>query len=151
MLGNREDARDAGQEVFLKFYRHMRRFNPERSIAPWLYRVTVNVCRDIGRRRARIKRELESHWAALAPGPGASGTEIEQQVILSERWQLLQRAVATLSTKERAAVILRDIEQLETRDVARILGITEVTVRSHLSRARIRLKYCLERMLGRTS
>lgn len=58
LLGRIEDAQDASQEVFLRLHKHLRRFDEAREFTPWLYRVTVNVCRDIGRKAAR-EREVE--------------------------------------------------------------------------------------------
>ena len=55
LLGGRADAQDAAQEVWLRVHRGLKRIDPERDLAPWLYRVTVNVCRDIGRRRSRTE------------------------------------------------------------------------------------------------
>ena len=53
LVGHRADAQDAAQEVFLRLHKHLGRFDDEREFAPWLYRVTVNVCRDLVKRRRR--------------------------------------------------------------------------------------------------
>ena len=53
LLGRMEDAQDAAQEVFLRVYKHLRRCDERRDFAPWLYRIAVNVCRDIARKRGR--------------------------------------------------------------------------------------------------
>src|SRR5712691_12231926 len=54
LLGSREDARDAAQEVYLRVYRHLGRFRAGEDFRGWLYRITVNVCRDAARRRRRV-------------------------------------------------------------------------------------------------
>ncbi|HEY9402973.1 MAG TPA: sigma-70 family RNA polymerase sigma factor, partial [Pyrinomonadaceae bacterium] len=51
MLGNREDARDAAQEVFLRVYKYLDRYRPEQDFNGWVYRITINVCRDAARKR----------------------------------------------------------------------------------------------------
>jgi RNA polymerase sigma-70 factor (ECF subfamily) len=135
LLGNREDARDAAQEVFLRLYRNLRRVDQER-IAGWLYKVTVNVCRDIGREQ-RPASELDPEHPGSEDRPDAA-------MIEADRRRMLANGLRRLSEKERAAVVLRDLEGLSTRDAAAAMGNTEATVRSHLSAGRLRLKQYIE-------
>ena len=140
LLGRHEDAQDAAQEVFLRLHKHLSRLDEKRDLAPWLYRVTVNVCRDTQAKRGpRLQAEPEWEPVAGAAGdPHATATAAEQRKILAA-------ALRRLSPKERAAVVLRDLEGLTTREVAQILGAAEVTVRSHLSAARLKLRSFTER------
>ncbi|RMH15505.1 MAG: sigma-70 family RNA polymerase sigma factor [Acidobacteria bacterium] len=148
LLGRLEDAQDAAQEVFLRLYRHLEKLDPERPLEPWLYRVTVNVCRDLGRRRQRrrdVHQPLDEAAAArLADGDRAAdpAAGLEQEGARS----FLARALAGLGEKERAAIVLRDLEGLSTREVARILGASEVTVRTHVCRARRKIKALHQRL-----
>jgi RNA polymerase sigma-70 factor (ECF subfamily) len=133
--GNREDARDAAQQVFLRLHRHLDRVNENLAFAGWLYRVTVNVCRDIHRARAaRPTVPLEQ------AGDVAGASESDEALIRGEQSRIIHAALATLSEKERAAVVLRDLEGLSTREVARILGSSEGTVRSQISHARLKMR-----------
>lgn len=135
LLGRLEDAQDAAQEVFLRLYRNRNRVRPDPKA--WLYRVTVNVCRDQLRRRRTVALEDRSD---AAPDP-------ERALAMEERKRLVVEGLATLPERERAAVVLRDIEGLSTAEVAEILGVEEVTVRSHVSSARLRLaKYVRSRL-----
>lgn len=143
MLGNREEARDAAQETFLRVYRHLHKFDLERDFAGWLYRITVNVCRDHMRRRGRMTSIDESEAAELI----ASDTDIEAGALRSQQRALVVRALSTLSQKERAALVLRDLEGLATEEVARILGSTPTTVRSQISTARAKIKNFRDRLL----
>jgi len=97
----------------------------------WLYRVTVNVCNDFYRRRT-LTAEMAAETPDPAPGP-------EHALEIEERKRLLMAGLQTLPQRERAAVVLRDIEGLSTRDVAAILHVEEVTVRSQISIARVKL------------
>ena len=143
LLGNLEDAQDAAQEVFLRLYKHRRRIEEALGIRGWLYRATVNVCRDIGRRRKTPMVPLEDTLAAAPErDPNAAITRDQQRRVLAEALELLPE-------KERAAVILRDLEGLETSEVARILGSSETTVRSEISRARVKLKKFADKALRR--
>jgi len=136
LLGRMEDAQDAAQEVFLRFMKHFDRI--EGDAKPWLYRVTVNICNDHFRRRMVV---LEPDQQAADPAPSA-----ERVLEDEERKRLLMEGLRTLPEREKAAVVLRDIEGLSTREVAEILGVEEVTVRSQISVARVKLaKYVRSR------
>lgn len=145
LLGNREDAQDAAQEVFLRVFRYLHRFDPQREFAPWLYRVAVNVCRDIHRRRAQTHATpLED----LKPEVLATPADQETKADAVGRLQAIREALRELSVREREVVVLRDVEGLSTPEVAGALGCMEVTVRTHLSRGRLKLRTALSRMRG---
>jgi RNA polymerase sigma-70 factor (ECF subfamily) len=142
LLGNLEDAQDAAQETFLRLYKSLNRLPDIQEIKPWLYRVTVNVCNDM--HRARRRRA----WEPLSgPDPASSQPDPELAWVHQERGRLVEMALKTLPEKERAAVVLRDMQGLSTREVAGILGSSEVTVRSQISVARGKLKRFTDRYL----
>lgn len=147
LLGEPDEARDAAQEVFLKAHRSLRRYDPSREWGPWIYRITVNVCRDLQRRRRlRSILSLDSMTDAGAPEPVSTETAPDERADAARRREMLVRALRRLSAKERAAVVLRDIEGLSASEVARALGSSEATVRSQASRARAKLRDILERI-----
>jgi len=133
MLGRREDALDAAQETFLRVFRHLHTFDPRRDFSAWLYRIAVNVCRDVARRR---KPEASLELVSESPVPQVQ----ETGAIKAQQMRMLRLALATLSEKERAALVLRDIEGLDTAEVARILNSSPTTVRSQISSARSKLR-----------
>ena len=141
LLGSVADAEDASQEVFLKLQKHLRRFDDTRAFGPWLYRVTVNTCRDLAARR-RPGLPLDSIDAAF---PASQPREMD----IEEQRETVRMALQRLPEKERAAVVLRDIEGLSTAEVARALGTTEATVRSQISSARLKIKRFAESFRGR--
>lgn len=136
LLGRLEDAQDAAQEVFLRLYKYFDRLDPVREMEPWLYRMTVNVCYDQLRRR----RPAES----LDWDPPSAPSQ-ETAAVNADRRRVLEQGLMRLTPRERAVVVLRDIEDLDTRQVAGILGVEEVTVRSQLSVARLKLRRYVER------
>ena len=152
LLGRVEDAQDAAQEVFLRLYRYLDRFDEGRPLGPWLYRVTVNVCRDLGRRRkvrqalslddVEASRPLESTDPTTDPAAMAS---------LADERRIVEEALATLAEKERAAIVLRDLQGLSTAEVAEALGSSQPTVRSQICRARLKIKTFRDRKLRRTT
>lgn len=136
LLGRLEDAQDAAQEVFLRLFRNQA--NVHGDPKAWLYRVTVNVCNDHYRRR-KCAVQLCLEKADPAPDP-------ERVLTLKERKQLIVEGLETLAERERASVVLRDIEGLSTAEVASILDVEEVTVRSQVHSARVKLaKYVRSR------
>jgi RNA polymerase sigma-70 factor (ECF subfamily) len=142
LLGNLQDAQDAAQETFLRLYKSLNRLPDVLAIKSWLYRVTVNVCNDMHRQRRRRA------WEPLSgPDPASTLPDPELAWTHQERGRLLEMALQTLATKERAAVVLRDVQGLSTREVAGILGTREVTVRSQICEARGKLKKFTDRYL----
>jgi RNA polymerase sigma-70 factor, ECF subfamily len=142
LLGNMEDAQDAAQETFLRLYKSLNRLPDVLEVKSWLYRVTVNLCNDMHRKRRGNRTE-----ALSGPDPASTAPDPELSWLSQERGRLLEMALQTLPVKERAAVVLRDVQGLTTREVAGILGSSEVTVRSQICIARGKLKKFTDRYL----
>jgi len=151
VLGNEDDARDAAQEVFLRVFKYLKKFRSGEDFSGWLYRININVCRDIQRKRARSDKfssfEQEHELGNLEAL--SSKQDIEAAAILSQEQAIIALALKTLSQKERAALVLRDLEGLPTDEVARILGSSQTTVRSQISSARTKIKLYRDRFLKR--
>jgi len=145
ILGNEADARDASQEVFLRVYKYLGRFKQDQDFFAWLYQITVNVCRDIGKKR----RQDSARFMSLGTGDDevfaepAAPKDAEEDYLRTQERELVARAIATLPHKERASIVLRDVEGLSTEEVARIMKSSSTTVRSQISSARKKIKiYC---------
>ena len=151
MLGNQEDAQEAAQEVFLRAYRYLSGFKPDQDFGGWLYRIIVNVCRDYARKRGSRHQfaSFEGEREAGTFESLASDEDVEANAIRSQQRALIAEALDTLSTKERAALVLRDLEGLSTEEVARILGSSQTTVRSQISAARTKIKQYRDRVTKR--
>jgi RNA polymerase sigma-70 factor, ECF subfamily len=144
-LGARDDARDVAQEVFLRAFRYLHRLDLQKPVEPWLMGITVNVCRDAARKRQRRRNtfvEIEGPEAIDESADAYAGMAQKQERLI------LQRALDSLPEKERLAIVLRDVEGLSTAEVASILRSSETTVRSQVSRGRLRLKAAIERLMG---
>jgi len=147
LLGSPDDAQDAAQEVFLRAFKYLHRLDLQKPIEPWLMQMTVNVCRDIGRKRQQRRNtflEISQPEEMIAdrscdPLSGVTGEQ--------ER-QMIRTALNSLPEKERRAIVLRDVEGLTTSEVAAILHSSETTVRSQISRGRLKIKEIIDRMLG---
>lgn len=147
LLGRPEDAEDAAQEAFLRLYRALDRLDPGRPVLPYLYRLTINVCRDLGR---RLRLSAAVPLDDLGPGrePTDAGADTAAAARLAEERRVAAAALRSLPEKQRAALVLRDLQGLTTREVAQVLGTSEVTVRTQICRARLKVKEYRDRVLG---
>jgi RNA polymerase sigma-70 factor (ECF subfamily) len=143
LLLNEADASDAAQDVFVRLHQSFARFDEERDILPWLYRMTVNICHDIRRKRRTFLAISDVYE------PAGSGETPEDLMGTEERRALMFEALGILSDREREAIVLRDLEGLSTAEVAAVLGSTETTVRSQISMGRAKLRDHIARKLRR--
>jgi len=144
ITGDLEDARDVAQGVFLRLWRVLQRFDLEKRFDTWLYRITVNAAIDFIRERGPkgFLQPLPEDAGDRVQDPGRGPDAIFDVMELQRAFLHL---AARLAPKQRATFVLKDIEGLETVEVARILGVTESTVRNHLLQARRVLREGLER------
>src|SRR5260370_16184369 len=134
LLGSLEDAQDVAQEAFLRLFSNLKKLDGVQQVRPWLYRVTVNLCYDHRRRRTFTGESLSGQEAA------SPALDPEITWLAQERKVILERGLATLPEKERAAGVLRGVEGLDTREVAQIPGSSENTVPSPICVARAQLR-----------
>ncbi|MCP3959834.1 MAG: RNA polymerase sigma factor [bacterium] len=148
MLHNPEEARDAAQEVFLKAFRKAGSYRPRGKVYTWIYRIGVNHCLNLLRRR-RIARFLsfgELGGAASAEDEGLEydppdeGPDAARRLEDRRRWQAMRRQIEGLPAGQRAVLVLAKFEGLSYRQIAEVLEITEGAVESRLFRAMQRLR-----------
>jgi RNA polymerase sigma-70 factor (ECF subfamily) len=146
VTGDLEDARDVAQSVFLRLWRVLPRFDPGQRFDTWLYRITVNAAIDLLRTRGPkgMLQPLPEDPSVLEAESDA-GLDADAALDLQDVQRAFSHLAARLSPKQRAAFVLREIEGLETAEVARILDVTESTVRNHILQARRTLRAGLER------
>jgi RNA polymerase sigma-70 factor (ECF subfamily) len=135
ITGNLEDAKDVAQGVFLRLWRVLQRFDLKKRFDTWLYRITVNAAIDYVRERGPkgILQALPEDAGERLRDPSRGADE---QFDLAQLQSAFLRLAARLAPRQRATFVLKEIEGLETAEVARVLGVTESTVRNHLLQAR---------------
>jgi RNA polymerase sigma-70 factor (ECF subfamily) len=150
LLGDKEEARDLSQDVFLQVYRTLGRFQGRSTLKTWIYRITVNLCRNRHRlwRRRRLDRccRLDDLTPADEARLGASQQDGEtpfEQVRRRERAQKVQAALLRVSFDHRAILVLREIEGLSCDEIAAALALPVGTVKSRLARGRDALRQLL--------
>ena len=126
-----DDAEDAVQEGFLHAFRALERFRPEQAFGAWLHRIVANASLDIARRRkVRDADELPETLSSPHRDPAEAG----------ELRARLARALDTLGERQRAVIVLHDVEGYKHAEIGALLGIPEGTARSDLHHARAHLR-----------
>lgn len=144
ITGNLDDALDVAQGVFLKLWQSLDRYDPRRKFDTWLYRVTSNAAIDFLRSRGPkgMIQPLPDDEPEIEAAPE---TPPESRLDGRALQQAFQRLAGSLGEKQRAVFVLREIEGRPTSEIARILNVTESTVRNHLHQARRSLRNGLRR------
>src|SRR4051795_3754502 len=140
LTGNRFDAEDLTQEVFVRVFRSLSTYTPG-TFEGWLHRITTNLFLDQARRKQRIRFDALSDERAdrlTSPSP-APEAAYDERTFDDD----IERALATLSPEFRAAVVLCDVEGLSYEEIAEILGAKLGTVRSRIHRGRAMLRTAL--------
>ena len=138
MVGSRGEAEDLLQEIFLLAYRRLDTFKGDAKVSTWLYRIAVNRCLDHLRSRGA---KMAQAMTALDEGHAAHGS-VDASSSAVHRVDL-ERAIARLPDGYRAAFVLHDVEGLQHREIAVLLGVSEGTSKSQVHKARLRLRTLL--------
>jgi RNA polymerase sigma-70 factor (ECF subfamily) len=130
MVGTKEEAEDAMQDMFLKLYRNIGQFRFKSKISSYMISILINSCYDILKKRSLKAESLENN---------DFGFEKEND------WQLtLESAIADLPLKMKECFILFAIEGFKQREIAQMLNIQEGTVKAHISQAKVKLRKLIE-------
>ncbi len=143
--GNSEEAKETLQEAFIKAFQNLNKFREDASFYTWFYRIVVNTCLDKRRANSRWKR-LFSFWPSRGPSEQDDQVEFDPRDMTQDSDPLLavqnkelgramRKAIMNLPEKQRAVFHLKVIEGMKIREVAKIMGSAEGTVKTHLFRA----------------
>jgi RNA polymerase sigma-70 factor (ECF subfamily) len=145
MLGDRAQAEDAAQDVFLKAYRRLADFRGDAALSTWLYRVAANRCLDLLRRTTRRREES---WEAFVEREGDGMKRLlaeptAEAPLVSEDADLVRRVLARLPDEYRLILTLREVEGLDYRELTEALDCSMDSVKAKLRRARQRFREIL--------
>jgi RNA polymerase sigma-70 factor, ECF subfamily len=153
MVQDRALAEDLGQEVFLRVYQARERYQPEARFTTWLYRIATNLALNAIRDR-RTEAVAADRVEGEEPGTGSlldrvadSRPTAEQQLAESDRQRLIRQAIEALPENQRAAVILHKYQEVDYRQIAKVLKVSEGAVKSLLFRAYQSLRLRLEPLM----
>ena len=156
MLGNRAEAEEVSQEVFISVFKTIDHFREESKFSTWLYRVAVNHCKNrikyLARRHDRDRDELDEssqqHQAnGAVVGAPVRAAQPDRALEGAQMERLLQEAIGNLDDDHRIVVVLRDIEDLSIEEICEITGLPDGTVKSRLHRARLALRKKIQKHL----
>jgi RNA polymerase sigma-70 factor, ECF subfamily len=134
VIGREEDARDVAQETFLRAFRALSGFKGQAKFSSWLYRITLNLCRDWIRRERRAPVSQVPEWVdiiELASGAEPAET-IEDLVARRELGAAVAKAMAMLPEEQRAAIVLKEYHGLTFQEIADLLDCPLSTVKTRL-------------------
>ncbi len=142
--GNRQDAEDVAQDVFIKVFNKIESFRGESKFSTWLYSIMVNTCRNYTRwtRRTRMKEQVvfpsveKENGSRFSNFTDQSG-DPEQRLLNKELSQIIQRIISRLQDKQRSVVIMKDFQGKSYEEIAIIMNMNPGTVKSTLSRGRL--------------
>lgn len=146
--GSGSEAQDLTQEVFMRVFKTIRSFrSDEGSFATWLSRVTRNLLIDHYRRtrQDRVTDSIEEQLPMMEEEGAAASARPDHVLAGREASEILQATLQKLSPDLREAVILRDLQEMEYREIAQVLGIPEGTVKSRINRGRAELARLLRK------
>jgi RNA polymerase sigma-70 factor (ECF subfamily) len=144
-----DEAEDVAQEVFLRAWRGLTRFQGRAQLSTWLYRIAFNEAqRRLDRREPVYEPATAAGEDAVAQIPAAAHLGPQPQVLERDFTAALDRALEEIPPQWRAAVVLRDIEGLSTEQAAAAVGVRQAAFKSRLHRGRMRLRMLLEPYLA---
>jgi RNA polymerase sigma-70 factor (ECF subfamily) len=156
MLKDREEAMDVSQEAFVKVHKYLDHFKGDSSFYTWLYRITVNICIDVIRRKGGTQRQavefdesvdMDLSEARIGALGSRLGTKPQKSALRRELAEKIEEALQTLPEKHRAILLLRELEGMSYEDLARTLDIPKGTVMSRLFHARAKMQKILSEYL----
>lgn len=150
ILGNQQDAEDVLQETFIKALKHLKDFDGRSSLSTWLYRIATNEALMI------LRKEKGNTLSFDTPDEQDEGEQEPLQIVdwcclpedtlmSTEAKEILEKAIAELPPTLRVVVVLRDLNGLSTRETSEALNISEMAVKTRLSRARLQLRQTLSK------
>jgi RNA polymerase sigma-70 factor (ECF subfamily) len=136
ITGDREEAREVCQDAFLKMFKYLKSFKKGRSFKTWSYKILVNTSYDFLKHKKKYMRVIDSQKSASV----YELPQVEQRIWRKQMREKIQGVLDILSPKEKAVFLLRDSEGLSVREASLVLGCSQMSIRTHLSRARQKIK-----------
>ena len=142
MTGDWEEAKEVCQEALIKVFKYLHKYKKGKSFKNWLYSIAANSAYDFLRRKKRYENVIENQKNSLS----TANLDPERQLMNRETKAKIEFCLQSLSPKEKAVFLLRDGEGFSIEEASRILGCSSMSVRTHLSRARQKIREQFEKI-----
>lgn len=139
MLGSPQEAEDVLQDIFLKVHDRVKNYRGDSAFSTWLYRMTTNHCLDLLRRRKILA------FLGFENAPEAQDKKAEAKVVDLGLSPVVAKALARLPEKQKACLLMREMQEMSYEDIAKALELSMGSVKSNIHRAKAALKECLEK------
>lgn len=141
MTGNLEEAKEICQEALIKVFKYLRTFKKGSSLKSWIYKIVMNSSYDFLRKKRKYTQIIENQKSLIVN----ESLNPEKRFLSREIKEKIQNCLNILSPKEKAVFLLRDGEGLSIEETSKILGSSSISVRTHLSRARQKVRARFEK------
>ena len=141
--GDREASSDCGQEAMIRIWRALDSYRGDCAFESWVYRIAANCCMDWLRKKKRDRSVSMEPMRDQGFDPADTSPGTEAQVIAKDERHRLREAIALLPEDQREALVLTQLERVSYEEAARMLDVSEGTVKSRVNRAKARLKEIL--------
>src|SRR5215471_706904 len=157
MLGNRAEAEDLAQEVFVQVFKAIGSFRGESKLSTWVYRIAINLCKNRAKylrvRHTDEQQELEAVAERVPLGEArranVGSVERPDEMLAGRQVEhIVQQAILEIEPSFRECLVLRDVEELSYEEIEEITGLAAGTVKSRIHRARAMLREIVEKRLG---
>lgn len=138
--GDREAASDCGQDAMVRIWRALGSYRGDCAFETWVYRVAANCCLDYLRKKKRDRSESIEPMREKGFDPADPKAGTEEQAVAAEEKEQLRACIARLPEEQREALVLTQLEGVPYETAARMLGVSEGTVKSRINRAKSKLK-----------
>jgi len=140
---NREAAEDCGQETMIRIWRSLGNYRGDCALESWVYRIAANCCMDWLRKKKRDQSVSMEPLREQGFDPADTSPGTEEQVVAKDEKRRLREAVSLLPDDQREALVMTQLEKFPYEEAARVLGVSEGTVKSRVNRAKTRLREIL--------
>ncbi|WP_010631745.1 RNA polymerase sigma factor SigW [Sporolactobacillus vineae] len=152
MVGNREEAEDLSQEAFIRAYNNISKFDSDRKFSTWLFRIATNLSIDsLRRKKPSVSLDAEIPGTeGLALNTLLPGNTVppDEQIVMAETEQWIQKEIGALPDKYRSAVILKYVEDLSLKEISEIMRLPVGTVKTRVHRGREMLRKNMKESRG---
>ena len=150
LLGNEEDSKDVVQESFIRVWKYLQKFDHEKKFTTWFYKIITNLCYDRIKAKKRYRQRVVQQSEYTVLKVEASDCDIERDIDNQEITNLIRTLACELTPKQHLVFVLRDLQDLNIKEVSMITGLSSGAVKSNLYYARMHIRQRVQQIETRS-